>query len=135
MRIMGLDVGDKNIGIAISDSLGLTAHGIKSISRKDCIRDLKKIIEEYEVGSIVVGIPRMLDGTLGIQGKKVMKFIEEELKTAISLPVTLWDERLSTVSAERILLEADLSRKKRKRFRDRVSAAIILQNYLDSKSQ
>jgi putative Holliday junction resolvase len=132
---MGLDVGDKNIGVAISDAMGLTAHGIKTVSREGCIEVLKKIIEEYEVDSLVVGIPRMLDGTMGIQGEKVMKFIEEELKTAIPLPVTLWDERLSTISAERVLLEADLSRKKRKRFRDRVAAAVILQNYLDSRRQ
>jgi putative Holliday junction resolvase len=133
MRVIGLDVGDKNMGVAISDAMGLTAQGIKTVSRKDCIEALKKIIEEYEVGSIVVGIPKMLDGTMGIQGEKVMKFIKEELKVAIPLPVILWDERLSTVSAERVLLEADLSRKKRKRLRDRVSAAVILQNYLDSR--
>lgn len=132
MRILGLDVGDKNIGVAISDAMGLTAHGIKTVSREGCIEVLKKIIEEYEVDSLVVGIPRMLDGTMGIQGEKVMKFIEEELKAAIPLPVTLWDERLSTISAERVLLEADLSRKKRRSLRDKVSATLILQNYLDS---
>lgn len=131
MRIMGLDVGDKNIGVAISDLLGLTAQGIKTITRADCIKVLKRIIEEYEVESIVVGIPKMLNGTVGIQGEKVLKFVDE-LKTDIPLPVSLWDERLSTISAERVLLEANLKRKKRKSLRDKVSAIVILQNYLDS---
>ena len=131
MRVMGLDVGDKRIGIAISDGLGLTASGIKTINREGCIDALKTIIQEYEVESIVVGIPKMLNGTVGIQGEKVLKFTYE-LKTAIPLPVSLWDERLSTASAERVLLEADLSRKKRKGLRDKVSAVVILQNYLDS---
>jgi len=132
MRVLGLDVGDKNIGVAISDGLGLTAQGIATITRNEWAKALKKVVEEYEIDSVVVGIPKMMDGTIGIQGKKVLRFIEE-LKAEIHLPVILWDERLSTVSAERVLLEADLSRKKRKTLRDKVSAVIILQNYLDSK--
>jgi putative Holliday junction resolvase len=131
MRIMGLDVGDKYIGVAVSDALGITAQGIKTINRGNCVDALKRIIKEYEVGSIVVGVPKMLDGTVGIQGKKVLKFVEE-LKTAISLPIILWDERLSTVTAEKVLIEANLRRKKRKGLRDKVSATVILQNYLDS---
>src|SRR4030067_3514798 len=120
MRIMGLDVGDKRIGVAISDGLGLTAQGIDTISREGCMQALKKIIEEYEVDSVVVGVPRMLDGSIGVQGEKVLKFVEE-LRLAIPLPVTLWDERLSTVAAERVLLEANLRRDKRKSLRDKVS--------------
>jgi len=134
MRVLGLDVGDKNIGVAVSDGLGLTAQGISTIMRDGWVKALKRVIEEYEADSIVVGIPKMMDGTIGIQGEKVLKFVEE-LKAEIHLPVFLWDERLSTVSAERVLLEADLSRKKRKTLRDKVSAVIILQNYLDSKRQ
>lgn len=131
MRIMGLDVGDKYIGVAISDGLGLTAQGIDTISRNGCIETLKKIIEEYGLESIVVGVPKMLNGTIGIQGNKVLKFVDE-LKAIIPLPVFLWDERLTTVAAERVLLEVDLSRKKRKTLRDKVSAILILQGYLDS---
>jgi putative Holliday junction resolvase len=131
MRKIGLDVGDKRIGVAVSDALGLTAQGINTIDRKGSVEALKKIIAEYEVDSIIVGIPKMLNGTIGIQGEKVMEFINE-LKKAISLPVTLWDERLSTLAAERALLEANVRRKKRKSLRDKVSAIVILQNYLDS---
>lgn len=131
MRVMGLDVGDKYIGVAISDGLGLTAQGIKTVNRDGCMEALEIIIEEYEVESIVVGIPKMLNGTVGIQGEKVLKFVDE-LKAAIPLPVSLWDERLSTVTAEKVLIEANLSRKKRKGLRDKVSATVILQNYLDS---
>ncbi|MCK5426484.1 MAG: Holliday junction resolvase RuvX [Thermodesulfovibrionia bacterium] len=131
MRRIGLDVGDKRIGVAVSDALGLTAQGINTIDRKGSIEALKKIIAEYEVDSIIVGIPKMLNGTIGIQGEKVMEFVNE-LKKAISLPVTLWDERLSTLAAERALLEANVRRKKRKSLRDKVSAILILQNYLDS---
>lgn len=131
MRKIGLDVGDKRIGVAVSDALGLTAQGINTIDRKGSIEALKKIIAEYEVDSIIVGIPKMLNGTIGIQGEKVMEYVNE-LKKAISLPVTLWDERLSTLAAERALLEANVRRKKRKSLRDKVSAIVILQNYLDS---
>jgi putative Holliday junction resolvase len=129
---MGLDVGDKRVGVAMSDGLGLTAQGMQTIDRSDCIEAIKKIADEYEVETIVVGLPKMMDGTIGVQGEKVMQFAEE-MKSAISLPVTLWDERLSTVSAERVLLQADISRKKRKGLRDKLSAVLILQNYLDSK--
>jgi putative Holliday junction resolvase len=132
MRVMGLDVGDKYIGVAVSDDLGLTAQGIDTISRNDYLKTLKKIIEDYDIKSIVVGLPKMLNGTIGIQGKKVIQFVEE-LKVAFPLPVSLWDERLSTVSAETVLLEANISRKKRKRLKDKLSAVVILQNYLDSK--
>ncbi|MCK5286225.1 MAG: Holliday junction resolvase RuvX [Thermodesulfovibrionia bacterium] len=131
MRRIGLDVGDKRIGVAVSDALGLTAQGINTIDRKGSIEALKKIIAEYEVDSIIVGIPKMLNGTIGIQGEKVIEFVNE-FKKAISLPVTLWDERLSTLAAERALLEANVRRKKRKSLRDKVSAILILQNYLDS---
>ncbi|MBI4687157.1 MAG: Holliday junction resolvase RuvX [Nitrospirae bacterium] len=131
MRILGLDVGDKHIGVAVSDSLRLIAQGLKTIDRQNCIKKLREVIEEYEVDSIVVGIPKMLNGTIGIQGEKVLKFAEE-LKSLLSLPVHLWDERLSTVAAERVLLEADTSRKKRRELRDKISAVIILQGYLDS---
>lgn len=133
MRIIGLDVGDKNIGVAVSDTMGLTAHGLRIINRNDCISVLKEVIEEYHngIGSIVVGLPKMLNGTIGIQGEKVIKFVEE-LRSVIPIPVILWDERLSTVSADRAMLEAGMKRKKRKELKDKVAAVIILQSYLDS---
>lgn len=134
MRTVCLDVGDKRVGVAVSDGLGLTAQGIRTLHRNTVLDDLKKIVDEYEAGQIVVGLPRMLDGSVGIQGEKVLKFVEE-LKAVIHLPVTLWDERLSTVTAERVLIQANMSRKKRKGVRDMVSATVILQNYLDSKRQ
>ena len=132
MIVMGLDVGDKRIGVAVSDGLGLTAQGIDTVSRDNYVDALKSIIEEYEVKSVVVGIPRMLNGTIGIQAEKVLEFIED-LKVGIQLPIFLWDERFSTVAAERVLLEANMSRKKRKTLRDKVAAIVILQNYLDSR--
>ncbi len=134
MRIMGLDVGDKRIGVAVSDGLAISAQGINTIRRENCFEALKEIIGEYDVQSIVVGVPKMLNGSIGIQGEKVLTFVDE-LRAAISLPVSLWDERLSTVTAEKVLIEANISRKKRKSLRDKVSAAVILQNYLDSRKQ
>jgi len=133
MRIICLDVGDRHIGVAVSDALGLTAHGVSTIKREDYLPALEAIFSEYdgEVGSILVGLPKMMDGTVGIQGEKVIEFVEE-LKKSVKLPVVMWDERLSTVSAERAMLESGMRRQKRKRLRDKVAAVIILQNYLDS---
>jgi putative Holliday junction resolvase len=133
VRILCLDVGDKHIGVAVSDALGMTAHGLKTIDRDGCMHALKAVMDEYEeeIGSILVGLPKMLSGDVGIQGEKVLAFVEE-LKAALNLPVIMWDERLSTVSADRAMLEAGLSRKKRKGLKDKVAAVIILQSYLDS---
>jgi putative Holliday junction resolvase len=132
MRILGLDIGDKRIGVAVSDGLGLTAQGLTTVQRENCIEALRNLIKEYEVESIIVGIPKMLNGSIGIQGEKVLQYVDE-LRKALSVPISLWDERLSTVSAEKVLVEANMSRKKRKGVRDKVSAVLILQNYLDSK--
>lgn len=134
MRVLCLDVGEKRTGVAVSDALGMTANGIKTIESKDPIIEIKKIIDDYqeEIGSIVVGMPRMMNGTVGVQGEKVLAFVEK-LKDEIPLPVILWDERLSTVTAEKVLIETNISRKKRKGLRDKVAATVILQNYLDSK--
>ncbi|MDO7788703.1 Holliday junction resolvase RuvX [Desulforamulus aquiferis] len=135
MRIMGLDVGDKTIGVAISDPLGWTAQSIEVIRRKDNIdQDLSRLgelVKEYSVERFLVGMPKNMNGTIGPQGEKVMEFIEQ-LKRKIDLPVKIWDERLSTVAAERTLLEADVSRSKRKKVIDKMAAAVILQGYLDS---
>ncbi|MDP3017295.1 MAG: Holliday junction resolvase RuvX [Deltaproteobacteria bacterium] len=132
MRIMGLDVGSKTIGVAISDELGITAQGLKTIKRKameDDLRELDAIISQFKIEKIVVGLPKNMDGSLGKQAEFVLGWIED-LKNKIQLPVETWDERLSTVEATKTLLKADLSRKKRKGVIDKVAAVLILQGYL-----
>lgn len=133
MRVIGLDVGDRYIGVAVSDAEGITAHGLKRIERKGWMPALIAIIKEYseEIGSIVVGLPRMLNGSVGIQAEKVLEFVEE-LRKVVSLPVELWDERLSTVAADKAMLEAGIKGRERRILRDKVAAVIILQSYLDS---
>jgi putative holliday junction resolvase len=132
MRIMGLDVGSKTIGVAISDELGITAQGFKTIKRKameDDLRELYTIISQFQIEKIVVGLPKNMDGSLGKQAEFVLGWIED-LKNKIQLPVETWDERLSTVEASKTLLKADLSRKKRKGVIDKLAAVLILQGYL-----
>ena len=133
MRIMGLDVGTHTIGIAISDELGLTAQGLKTLKRKSMEEDFREIttlIGQFEINKVVVGLPKNMNGTLGKQAGIVLKWTEV-LSDRIQVPVVTWDERLSTVGASRILLEADLSRKKRKKVIDKLAAVLILQGYLD----
>ncbi|MBM4350577.1 MAG: Holliday junction resolvase RuvX [Deltaproteobacteria bacterium] len=132
MRIMGLDVGSKTIGVAISDELGITAQGLKTIKRKtteDDLRELVDIISQFQIEKIVVGLPKNMDGSLGKQAEFVLAWVDD-LKNKIHLPVETWDERLSTVEASRTLLKADLSRKKRKGVIDKLAAVLILQGYL-----
>ncbi|NLM21160.1 MAG: Holliday junction resolvase RuvX [Peptococcaceae bacterium] len=133
MRIMGLDLGEKTIGVAMSDPLGLTAQGITVIKRssKD-LEELQRLITDYEVTEIVIGLPRHMNGSLGDRALQTQKFASR-LEQTFQLPVTLWDERLSTVGAERALLEADVSRAKRKKIIDKMAAVFILQGYLDSR--
>jgi putative Holliday junction resolvase len=134
MRILGLDIGTKTIGVAVSDELSLTAQGLFTLKRKGIqsdIRELEKLIEEQSVERIVIGLPKNMNNTLGPSAKMVLSFIEE-LAKSVDLPVSTWDERLSTVAAEKVLLEADMSRKKRKQVIDKVAAQLILQGYLDS---
>lgn len=137
MRILGLDVGDRTIGVAVSDPLGFTAQGVTTIRRKSVeydLEELKKICKEYQVDTFVVGLPKNMNGTLGPQGEKVMNFCEV-LKEAIDIPIKMWDERLTTVAAHKAMLEADLSRAKRKKLVDKIAATYILQGYLDSISR
>lgn len=135
MRVMGLDVGERRVGVALSDELGITAQGFKVIDRKEGIFDeLAEIAEKYQVTEVVVGLPKRMDGTLGPQAEKVLAF-GEELKRRLGLPVKFWDERLSTAEAERLLLQADQSRRRRKKVRDKVAATIILQGYLDHRGR
>src|SRR5690554_6638672 len=112
---MGLDYGDKTIGVAVSDALGWTAQGIEVIRRRSKEHDierLRELIQIYEITEIVVGLPKNMDGTIGSRGDICIQF-SEKLKETFEMPVHLWDERLTTVSAQRTLLEADVSRKKR----------------------
>ncbi len=137
MRIMGLDYGERRIGVAMSDLFGWTAQGLEVIDQKivtDPMARIAELIKQYEVESIVVGLPKNMNGTVGPSGEYCIAFAES-LKKTLSIPVQLWDERLTTVSAERALLEADVSRRKRKLVIDKMAAAILLQSYLDSISK
>ena len=134
-RIMGLDIGDKTIGVAVSDLMGLTAQGvttIKRVGKKKDIEAIKQIIAEKQVNKIVSGLPKNMNGTVGPQGEKVQKFCEL-LKEETNLPIEFWDERLSTVAAERSLIEGNVRRENRKKVLDMLAAVIILQGYLDLK--
>ena len=133
MRIMALDVGSRTIGIACSDALLMTAQGIETIRRTSLENDfnrLRELISEYEVHELVVGMPKNMNGTKGERAEKTEEFVEK-MKAVIDLPVTFWDERLSTVMAERQLIAADVSRKKRKGVIDKMAAVVILQGYLN----
>lgn len=138
MRIMGLDVGEKTIGVALSDPLGWTAQGLTTIRRRGKLEeDLEALLElaqEYHVERVVVGLPRNMNGTLGPQARKVLDFIQA-LEERLKLPVVPWDERLTTSAAERILITADLSRRRRRSVLDRLAAVLILQSYLDCQRQ
>jgi putative Holliday junction resolvase len=132
-RLLGLDVGDKTLGVAVSDELGWTAQGLTVHQRSSPKADmafLRDICATYEVATIVVGLPKNMDGSLGPQAQKTLAFIER-LRQACGLPVTAWDERLTSQAAERALLETNTSRRRRKAVRDRVAAQFILQSYLD----
>lgn len=133
MRILGLDMGQKTIGVAISDPLGFTAQGITTIRRKNKeqdIAEIKSFCDEYQVEKIVIGLPKNMDNSVGFAGQKSIEFAEL-LKSKIDIEIEMWDERLTTVSAHRAMLEADLSRAKRKKIVDKIAATFILQGYLD----
>ncbi len=135
MRILGLDYGNKRIGVAVCDELGMTAQGVATITRKNRRKDLEEIdrfVRTYNVEKIVIGYPIRLNGTEGIQCEKVSKFTSI-LESTFSLPVVKWDETLSTKAAEEVLIQANISRKKRKNIVDKIAAAFILQGYLDAR--
>lgn len=135
MRIMALDLGDKNIGVAVSDQLGWTAQGVLTIKSTGKITGdldkIKELVKKYEVEKIVVGLPRNMNGTIGPRGQKALEFATRAAGY-LNLPVDTWDERLSTAAAERLLISADVSRGKRRKVIDKVAASIILQDYLQS---
>ncbi len=133
MRILSLDIGKKKIGVAVSDPLGLTAQGLEVIRRQNLKKDLQRIgqlLAEYEVEEIIVGLPRNMDGTLGEKAQEILDFKEKLNRVAGGITVTAWDERLTTAAAQRTLLEADVSRKGRKKVVDKLAAVFILEGYL-----
>jgi putative Holliday junction resolvase len=133
MRIGGLDVGDRRIGVAVSDEQGWTAQGIEVVHRTKLAADLDALraaFAPYAPTTIVIGLPKNMNGTLGPQAEKVLAFAQE-VEQGLAVPIVMWDERLSTVGAERVLLEADMSRAKRRKVIDKLAAVFILQGYLD----
>ena len=134
MRIIALDVGDKTIGTALSDELGITASPRETLRRDGGEMDrLLRLIAQEEVGEVVVGLPISLNGTLGPQAQKVLQFVEE-LRGRLAIPVVTWDERLTTAEAEKMLISAHTRRAKRRQVIDQIAASLILQNYLRRKS-
>ena len=137
MRKMSLDVGTRTIGIAVSDLLGMIANGVETIKRTTEERDYARIaelIKEHEVDTLVVGYPKNMNGTIGERAQACEAMAQRLGELFSSCKVVLWDERLSTVAAEKVLVDADMRRKKRKQVIDMMAAVVILQNYLDSKS-
>ena len=135
MKTLCLDIGDKRIGVAVSDLLGSFAHGLATVERKKDwgeMDDFRKMIQENEITKIVVGLPLQMNGAEGIQAGKVRNYVSHLEQVFPAIPIVFWDERLSTVGAERTLLEADLSRQRRKEVIDKMAAVFILQGYLDS---
>ena len=137
MRIMGLDYGSKTVGVAMSDPLGITAQAVETIWRKDenklrktCAR-IEELINEYEVELIVLGLPKHMNNDLGERAQKALAF-GEMVKRRTGLEVVMWDERLTTVEAERTLIENNVRRENRKQYIDKIAAVFILQGYLDS---
>jgi putative Holliday junction resolvase len=137
MRSLGLDVGDRLIGVALSDETGALATGLQTLERVGPRKDVKAVAElvrRHGAKEVVVGLPRSLDGSLGPQAQKVLEFMDA-LQAALPIPVLSWDERFTTAQATRVLIEADVSRRGRKALVDKVAATLILQNYLDARKQ
>ncbi|HDR7792105.1 TPA: Holliday junction resolvase RuvX [Bacillus luti] len=137
MRILGLDVGTKTVGVAISDEMGWTAQGLETIKINEergqfGFDRISELVKQYDVDKIVVGLPKNMNGTIGPRGEACQQFAEN-LRELVQLDVIMWDERLSTMAAERLLISADVSRKKRKQVIDKMAAVVILQGFLDSK--
>ncbi|BFL45886.1 Holliday junction resolvase RuvX [Lactonifactor longoviformis] len=139
MRIMGLDYGSKTIGVAVSDPLGLTAQGIETIHRKDenklrkSLARIEELVREYEVETIVLGFPKNMNNTVGDRAVKSLE-LKDVLERRTGLPVVMWDERLTTVEANRTLMESGVRREDRGKYVDKLAAVFILQGYLDSLS-
>ena len=140
MRIMGLDYGSKTVGVAISDPLLITAQGIEIIRRKDenklrqTLARIEELIVEYEVSEIVLGLPKNMNDTMGDRAELSLEF-KDKLERRTGLSVTMWDERLTTVAADKTMMEAGIRREHRKEYVDKIAAVLILQGYLDSRRQ
>lgn len=135
---MGLDYGSKTIGVAISDALNITAQGIETLQINEAIKDfkvkrLKELVKEYNIGKIIIGLPKNMDNSVGFRGEATISFVEILKNKIKSVDIEFQDERLTTMAAERVLLEANVSRKKRKDVVDKMAAVLILQTYLDTK--
>lgn len=136
MRIMGLDFGSKTVGVAISDPLFITAQGIEIIRRKEenklrkTLARIEELIIQYEVGEIVLGFPKNMNDTIGERAQLSLEF-KDKLERRTGLPVTMWDERLTTVAADKAMIEAGIRRENRKEYVDKIAAIFILQGYLD----
>ena len=139
MRIMGLDYGSKTIGVAISDPMGLTAQGLEIIRREEenklrkSLRRIEELVQEYQVEEILLGFPKNMNNTIGERAEKSLQ-LKETLERRLGLPVVMWDERLTTVEADRTLIEAGVRRENRKKYVDMIAAVFILQGYLDAKA-
>ena len=139
MRIMGLDYGSKTIGLAVSDPMGLTAQGLEIIRREEenklrkSLRRIEELVQEYQVEEIVLGFPKNMNNTIGERAEKSLQ-LKETLERRLGLPVVMWDERLTTVEADRTLIEAGVRRENRKKYVDMIAAVFILQGYLDAKA-
>lgn len=137
MRILGLDYGSKTVGVAVSDPLGLTAQALETIWRKQenklrrTLARIDELVAEYQIGRIIVGYPKNMNNTIGERAQKSLEF-KEMLEKRTGLPVVMWDERLTTVEANRTLMEAGVRRENRKQYMDELAAVFILQGYLDS---
>ena len=136
-KILGLDVGSKTDGIAISELMGWTAQGLDTLRINEeqddlGIDQLVKIIKDNQVGTVVIGLPKNMNNSIGFRGEASIKYKEKLQESIPSIDIVMWDERLSTMAAERSLLEADVSRQKRKKVIDKMAAVFILQGYLDS---
>ncbi len=137
MRVLGLDLGSRTCGVAVSDIMGMIARPVETIRFEEddyelCLEKLQKHIKEFQIKKVVLGLPKHMNGDIGIRGEISIQF--KEMLESQGLEVILWDERLTTVAATRILISADVSRKKRKQVVDQMAAVGILQNYLDSKN-
>lgn len=139
MRIMGLDYGSRTVGVAISDAMQITAQGIEIIRRKDenklrqTLARIEELIEEYEVTEIVLGFPKNMNDTLGPRVEATLEF-KEKLERRTGLPVAVWDERLTTVSADKTMMEAGIRREHRREYVDMIAAVFILQGFLDRRA-
>ena len=137
MRLLGLDYGSKTVGVAVSDPLGLTAQSVETIWRKQenklrqTLARIEELAAEYQAEKIVLGLPKNMNNTIGERAEKTLEF-REMLERRTGLPVVMWDERLTTVEAERTLMEASVRRENRKQYLDQLAAVFILQGYLDS---